>query len=140
MQHSSFQADQSVADHIVTVTSDTFQHQVLDGDGPIVVEFMSYGCVHCRAMEPIVQEVASIEESSITLYRVNIGVEQELANAYEILGSPTFVMFINGAEIGRAEGPPPKVESLRSVIERPFENLAGSHSGGMYADEANLTV
>ena len=37
---------------IQTVTSRTFSRLVLEAEGPIAVEFMSYGCVHCRAMEP----------------------------------------------------------------------------------------
>ncbi len=38
---------------IQTVTNATFQDLILDGQGPIAVEFMSYGCAYCRALEPV---------------------------------------------------------------------------------------
>jgi thiol-disulfide isomerase/thioredoxin len=43
------------SDHIRTVTGGTFKPWVLEGKGPIAVEFMSYGCVHCREIEPVLQ-------------------------------------------------------------------------------------
>jgi len=48
---------------IQTVTSSTFNPLVLEGEGPIVVEFMSYGCAHCRVLEPVLQQVAEMVKS-----------------------------------------------------------------------------
>src|SRR5581483_7774312 len=81
-------------DEIRTVTSDTFTSLVIQGEGPIVVEFMSYGCAHCRVMEPILQEVAEMVKPQETIFRVNIAVERELADSYEIEGTPTLLMFL----------------------------------------------
>jgi thiol-disulfide isomerase/thioredoxin len=80
------------SDIIRTVTSDTFNAFVLEGAGPIVVEFMSYGCAHCRAMEPVLQQVAEMVKSKGKIFRVNIAVEQELADSYQIRGTPTFIL------------------------------------------------
>jgi len=51
------------SDHIGTVTENTFKPRVLEGQGPIAVEFMSYGCIHCREMEPVLQQVAEMVKS-----------------------------------------------------------------------------
>ena len=51
-----------------------------------------------------------------------IAVEQELAESYGILGTPTFVMFRNGVEVGRAEGPNPTFANVLAVIKQPFES------------------
>ena len=83
---------------------------------------MSYGCSHCRAIEPAVQKVAEMVQSDEKIYRVNVGVEQDLAGKYEIDGTPTFIMFLNGREVGRAEGPQPTVEGVMTAVTQAFES------------------
>lgn len=109
------------SDRIRTVTSDTFNSAVLEGEGPIAVEFMSYGCGHCRAIEPILQQVAEMVKSKEKIFRVNVAVEQDLAGSYEIESTPTVVMFLNGGEVGRVEGPYPTVSSVMAAVTQPFE-------------------
>ena len=84
-------------------TSDTFAKLVLEGEGPIAVEFMSYGCAHCQIIEPVLQQVAAMVKSNEKIFRVNIAVEPELAERYEIQGTPTLIMFSgrNGSWTGR---------------------------------------
>jgi thioredoxin 1 len=88
----------SSSERIQTVTGRTFARLVLEADGPIAVEFMSYGCAHCRAIEPVLQSVAEMVKAHEKLYRVNVAVEQELAATYEVRGTPTLIMFLNGTE------------------------------------------
>ena len=110
------------SDRIHTATSGSFNSQVLHGKGPIAVEFMSYGCGHCRMIEPVLQQVAKLVESSEKMFRVNIGVEQELSERYEIQGTPTLIMFLDGSVVGRVEGPSPEVSSVLAEITQPFNS------------------
>ena len=82
---------------------------------------MSYGCAHCRAIEPVLQQVAELVKSTEKIFRVNVAVEQELADSYEIQGTPTLIMFMNGSQVGRVEGPSPTVSSVQAVVAQPFE-------------------
>lgn len=107
---------------IRTVTSATFNQCVLEGNGPVVVEFMSYGCFHCRAIEPILQQVAEMVKPKTKIFRVNTAVEQELTDSYQVQGTPTLIMFLHGREVGRFEGPPPTVENLLAAVTQPFES------------------
>lgn len=107
---------------IQTVTAATFGKLVLNGEGPIVVEFMSYGCAHCGVIEPTLQQVAEIVKSSEKMYRVNIAVDPELANRYEVQGTPTLIMFMDGAIVGRDEGPSPELSNILSVVRQPYES------------------
>jgi thioredoxin-like negative regulator of GroEL len=107
---------------IQTVTSGMFTRLVLEAEGPIVVEFMSYGCAHCRAIEPVLEEVAEMLKTQERMFRVNIAVEQELARSYQIQGTPSLIMFLDGNEVGRIEGPSPIVSSVLAAVTQPFES------------------
>jgi thioredoxin 1 len=105
---------------ILTVDLAKFKNLVLDATGKTVVEFMSYGCSHCRVIEPIVQEVARTLGATVKFYRVDVAVDAELEERYGVEGTPTFVMFENGSEVGRAEGPPPTVLGLTAAVTESF--------------------
>jgi thioredoxin 1 len=107
---------------IRTVTGATFNECVLEGKGPIAVEFMSYGCVRCRAMEPILQQVAQMVKSKVEIFRVNTAVDQELTDSCQVQGTPTLIMFLRGREVGRFEGPPPTVACVMAAVTQPFES------------------
>jgi thioredoxin 1 len=110
------------SDKITTVTASTFTQLVLRAEGPIAVEFMSYGCAHCRAIEPVLEQVAEMVKPRERIFRVNIAVEQELAGSYQIQGTPTLVMFLNQNEVGRVEGPPPTISRVLTAVTQPFES------------------
>jgi thioredoxin 1 len=107
---------------IQTVTSSTFTRLVLEAKGPVAVEFMSYGCAHCREIEPVLEQVAEMVGPQEKIFRVNIAVEQDLADSYQIQGTPTFVMFLNQNEVGRVEGPSPTKSSVLTAVTQPFES------------------
>ena len=107
-------------DSIRTVTSSTFNDLVLTGGGPIVVEFMSYGCAYCRVIEPVLQQVAEMVKSEEHIFRVNVAAERDLAESYEIQSTPTLVMFLDGREVGRVEGPNPTVPSILTAMRQAF--------------------
>jgi len=103
------------------LTSALFDSLVLQGKGPIAVEFMSYGCAHCRAIEPVLQQVAEMVKGKEKLFQVNVAVEQALAESFAIQGTPTLVMFLDGQEAGRVEGVSPSVSSVLAAVTQPFE-------------------
>jgi thioredoxin-like negative regulator of GroEL len=81
---------------------------------------MSYRCVHSRAIEPVLHRVAETVKSRITICRIDVSVEPELADHYWIAGTPTFVMFLGALEVGRVEGPPPTFSAVLAAVTRPF--------------------
>lgn len=58
--------------------------------------------------------------STQKFFRVNVPVETGLATTYGIDGTPTFVMFLDGTEVGRVEGPEPTLASITSIVTQPF--------------------
>jgi len=108
-------------EEIQTVTGSTFDTLVLKGEGPIVVEFMSYGCSHCRTIAPILEQVAQRLKFKEQIFMVNIAVDPELAERYAIQGTPTFIMFLDGQAIGLVEGLEPDLSSVLTALTQPFE-------------------
>ncbi len=110
------------SDWVQSTTTDTFAKLVLEGEGPIAVEFMSYGRAHCQVIEPVLQQVAAMVKSKEKIFRVNTAIEPKLAERYQIQGTPTLVMFLDGAEVGRVEGPSPSVSTLLTAVRQPYES------------------
>jgi thioredoxin-like negative regulator of GroEL len=107
-------------DGIRSLDAAGFEVHVLQGHGPIAVEFMSYSCAHCGAMEPVLQQVAETLRSREPIFRVNVAVEVDLASTYEIEGTPTLIMFSEGREVGRSEGPDPDAATVLEAVTAPF--------------------
>ncbi|HXC65561.1 MAG TPA: thioredoxin family protein [bacterium] len=107
-------------DHIQTVTARTFGPQVLQARGPVAVEFMSYSCAYCGTMEPALQLAAQRLGGKEKVCRVNIEAEPGLAQRYSIGGTPTLLMFRNGNELDRVEGPSPDLGRLMATLTEPF--------------------
>lgn len=110
-------------DKISTVTGDTFNHLVLEGKGPIAVEFMSYSCSYCGALEPVLQQVAEMLQSKGKIFRVNTETERDLALEYGVQATPTLIMFQNGRKVGEVDGPSPNVASVLTAVSHPFRGL-----------------
>jgi thioredoxin-like negative regulator of GroEL len=108
---------------VQTLTRSTFDQFVLKGDGPISVEFMSYSCEHCRAMEPIIEQVAVMMKSKAKIYKVNIVSDPELGNRFDVQATPTLATFLNGKIVGWAVGPKPSVSSILTAIAHPFRSF-----------------
>jgi thioredoxin-like negative regulator of GroEL len=112
------------ATNIATVTGVSFGANVLQADGPVAVEFMSYGCGYCQALEPVLQSVAGRLLPREQVFRVNIARERDLGDDYQIAATPTIVMFLNGAEIGRVEGPDATESTLMAELTQPFAGFS----------------
>jgi len=106
---------------IATLSHADFRERVLEGDGPIVVEFMSLTCSHCAEIAPILQLVANKLSDWEQVFRVDIDAEPELAANFGIEGTPTVVLFQAGQEIGRVVGPTPEFDSLLAAVTEPFK-------------------
>jgi len=112
----------SQRDSIRTATSSSFSSEVLNGAGPIVVEFMSFDCGHCQLLEPVLQDVARRLGDEETIFRVDTAVAQDLTSSYQIDGTSTRLMFLDGNEVGRVTGPQPVESSLFDALTEPFRD------------------
>jgi thioredoxin 1 len=101
---------------LISITAADFEQQVVQSDLPIVVDFGAPWCPPCRAVAPILEDLAVEFAGRLTIVSVNIDEASDLAQRFGIIGLPTMVVFRQGAEIQRVRGAAPK-----RVLKEAFE-------------------
>jgi thioredoxin 1 len=103
--------------------------QKLDDPGrPIVIEFWAGWCGPCRAMEPNLEKAADEFKESVTLIRINVDEDVEIAQSMKIYAIPTMVGFKDGSELFRKMGSQ-SLESLRAIFQSTSNGIVELKSG-----------
>ena len=90
------------------VTDATFQSEVLDADGPVLVDFWAPWCGPCRQIAPMIEQLAAENLGSVRIGKVNVDENQQTAAKYEVLSIPTLILFRNGEMAKKVIGAMPK--------------------------------
>ena len=89
-----------MAGTIIEVTDSSFQAEVIESETPILVDFWAPWCAPCRAIAPLLEEIAADRED-VRIVKLNVDENQETAASYGILAIPTLILFNNGSESKR---------------------------------------
>ena len=98
----------------ITLTKDNFAQEVLRAEQTVLVDFWASWCGPCMALAPTVDEVAE-EQAAVTVGKVNVDEEPELARQYRIMSIPTLMLFQNGEPVRREVGGKSKAEILEMI-------------------------
>jgi thioredoxin 1 len=96
-----------------TVTDATFAKDVLQADGPVIVDFWAEWCGPCRLVAPVLEEIARDYADKVTVAKVNIDENPAIARDYRILSIPTMSVFNKGEMVKTVIGARPKAALLR---------------------------
>ncbi len=97
-------------------TSENFDAAVLGADKPVFVDFWAPWCGPCKVMSPIVEELAG-EMEGVVIGKVNVDEHSDIAQKYNILSIPTFIIFKSGQVVEQFSGSMTK-EQLRAKLAR----------------------
>ena len=88
----------------VSVSDKSFEDEVLKADGPVVVDFWAEWCGPCKAMSPLVDELASELTGKVKVAKLNIDENPNAPTQYGVRGIPTFMVFKGGQVVDTRVG------------------------------------
>lgn len=115
-----------------SVNDSSFQAEVLDQAQPVLVDFYTQNCPHCRNMAPVLGQLAQQYSGTLKVVKVDIMDNPVLANKYDIKGVPAFLLFDKGKPVETVVGETSKAKLLSKIKpylsspEPAAENSAGT--------------
>jgi thioredoxin 1 len=97
------------------VTDASFQVDVLEADGPVLVDFWAPWCGPCRVVAPVLEEIAA-ERPDLKIVKLNIDENQQTAANFDVLSIPTLILFKHGQVAKKVIGAYPK-RKLEAELE-----------------------
>jgi thioredoxin 1 len=104
---------------VIEITDETFDEIVLNADVPTIVDFWAEWCAPCKAIAPIVRDLAVEYAGRLKVGKLNVDENPKTASRFSIRGIPTLLIFKNGEVQEQIVGVQPKgviKESLDRVI------------------------
>jgi thioredoxin 1 len=102
------------SDKISEVTDSSFENDVLKSAQPVLIDFWATWCAPCRAIAPIVEELAGTYEGKVKIVKINIDDNPKTPTQYDVRSIPTLLLFKDGKVVGNLVGayPKAKIEEL----------------------------
>ncbi|MGO1411434.1 MULTISPECIES: thioredoxin [unclassified Microbacterium] len=89
-------------------TSATFEQDVLKADGPVLVDFWAEWCGPCRMVSPVLDQIQQENSDKITVVKLNVDENPDLAMQYQITSIPAMKVFKDGEVATTIIGAKPK--------------------------------
>ena len=106
-----------MAQGIQDLSTSTFDEVVKAADTPVVVDFWAEWCGPCKMITPILEELASEQAGKITVAKLNVDENPDLAMRYNVMSIPTILVFKDGEVAKRLVGAKPKSALLQELSE-----------------------
>ncbi len=106
-----------MSENIVNVTDASFEAMILKSDTPALVDFWASWCAPCRAIAPIVEEMAAQYVGKVTVAKMNVDENPSTPGRYGVRGIPTLILFKGGRVVDQVVGAVPKGQ-IKDLIEK----------------------
>ncbi|HUH65191.1 MAG TPA: thioredoxin [Syntrophales bacterium] len=102
---------------VVKFTDANFEAEVLKSETPVLVDFWAPWCGPCRAVGPVVEDLADTYKGRVKVGKINIDDNPKTATTYGVMSIPTLILFNKGGVMDKLVGLSPK-ERLEGLIKK----------------------
>ncbi len=97
----------------IVITSENFDRTVMQSEKTVLIDFWAGWCGPCRMLAPIIDEIAEEYADTVTVGKINVDEQPQLAAAFGVESIPTLIAFKNGVPLGALVG----LQTKESVID-----------------------
>jgi thioredoxin 1 len=105
------------SDKVVELTDDTFEAEVLKSSTPVLVDFWATWCAPCKAIGPLIDELAEEYDGKVKIAKVNVDDNQAIPGQFGVRGIPTLILFKDGQVVDQVVGAVPK-NQLEGLLQK----------------------
>jgi thioredoxin 1 len=93
-------------------------HTIIQSEKPVLIDFFATWCGPCTMLVPVLKEVKDSLGERITILKIDVDQNQQLASQYQVRGVPTMILFQDGKQLWRQSGVLSKEEIIKIIIEK----------------------
>jgi len=106
-----------MAENVIEFSDQSFDSSVLESDVPVLVDFWAVWCGPCKAIAPIIEEIANDYNGKVKVGKVDVDNNNQVAMKYGIRSIPTLLLFKGGEVVDQVIGNVGK-ESIESMLNK----------------------
>jgi thioredoxin 1 len=92
--------------------------EIINNDKPVLIDFYATWCGPCQMLGPVLKQVKDNLGDGVSIIKIDVDKNQEIAASYQIKGVPTMMLFQNGKQLWRQSGVLSKDEIIRVIVEK----------------------
>ncbi|OUW38131.1 MAG: thioredoxin [Flavobacteriaceae bacterium TMED184] len=106
-----------MSENVIEFSDQSFGADVLEADTPVLVDFWAIWCGPCKAIAPIIDEIANDYSNKVKVGKVDVDNNNQIAMKYGIRSIPTLLLFNNGEVVDQVIGNVGK-DSIESMLSK----------------------
>ena len=91
---------------------------IINSDTPVLVDFFATWCGPCKMLGPILKEVKDNLGDGISIIKIDVDKNQQIASQFQVRGVPTMILFQNGKQLWRQSGVLQKNEIIKIIAAK----------------------